>query len=240
MSGKRSSDARVGADLVALAALTALTAMLPASLVPAYAQANEPAPANVSALVEQLITVKRHTDHTEEVVQLAREQLALLPDAVKRTLVQYGIKIVIAPTRKEVLGTSGGACYDIKSKQVVFPEWNDLNHTFFMNQVNRRAVLLHEVGHAYDQASGRISFTPEYLQLYSLEEHSVPTGKRKLLAYFLEGGEKNETEPTTHRPPQECFASLFATKYIKEELPRLTALKNCFPKTREYVYSRLP
>ncbi len=203
-----------------------------------------PTRATTPSLDDQLIVVKGHTQQTEQVVQLVREQLALLPDLVKTKLIAYRVTVVIAPFRKEVLGTAGGACFDIKSRQVVLPERNDLNNTFFMKQGNRRAVVLHEIGHAYDHASGRLSFTPQYLQIYSPEERNVPANKRKLLAYFLESdmnGQPNaDSGGRPHRPPQECFASLFATKYINQDLPRLSALKACFPRTCNFVYSQLP
>jgi hypothetical protein len=188
-----------------------------------------------SALDQRFIVVLRHTSNTDEVVRQVLNGLALLPDAVKSNLLNHGVTIGITPTRQELLGSRGGACYQIESKRVVVPEWNDYTNSPLDTALLGRLVLLHELGHAYDNVNGRISFGPEFQDMYHQEERNVPADKKKLLAYFLDEGDDSEQDVRPHRPPEECFASLFASKYAKGTFPRLTALKECFPRCAAFV-----
>lgn len=188
-----------------------------------------------AGLDQRFITVLRHTSNTDEVVRQVLNGLALLPDSVKTNLLDHGVTIGITPTRKELIGSKGGACYQIETKRVVVPEWNDYTNSLMETNMLGRLLLLHELGHAYDNVNGRISFGPEFQGMYHEEERNVPADKRKLLAYFLDEGDNSEQDVRPHRPPEECFASLFASKYAKGNFPRLTALKECFPRCAAFV-----
>jgi hypothetical protein len=193
-----------------------------------------------SGLDDQLIIIQKHTERTDEIMQELLRGLSYLPDIVKINLTGNGVKVVVTPNRYEVLGNHGGACYQVESKRVVIPEWNDTRKESL--NLNRTAItILHELGHAYDHTNGRISFKPEFLDLYKAEEKTVPPEKRKVLAYFLEeeGGD-TAAGMVPHRPAEECFASLFARKYLKGQDKVLDTLKQCFPRTSAYVESLHP
>ena len=203
-------------------------------------QQNASEVAQSSILDQQLVVVHRRTAETDEMVQQVYKALALLPDTVKQNFRDNGVTVVVTPTMSELTGGRGGACYQIEAKRVVIPVWNDLTNSPIPKQMIGRVVLLHELGHAYDHTNGRISLRPEFLGIYNAEESKVPADKRKLLAYFLEGQEESSAEIRPHRPPQECFASLFASKYARGNLPRLATLRECFPKAAAFVANLRP
>ncbi len=180
----------------------------------------------------QLIKVQRNSEQADQMVPYVMQGLALLPDAVKKNLIDKGVTIAVVGSRK------GGACYDIQSKRVVIPAWNETTNSAVDKQRISSITLLHELGHAYDHANGRPSFSATFYSLYDAEVKLVPATKRKMLAYFLEG----ETAPgaSPHRPPQECFASLFASRYVRQNFPRLKTLKECFPRCAAFVAELRP
>jgi hypothetical protein len=103
-------------------------------------------------------------------------------------------------------------------------------------------TTLHELGHAYDFTNGRISASSEFQDSYNEEASRIPPEKRQQLIYFLqpEDGVNVPTNTPPHTPAAECFASLFARKYLKGNDKLLDALQTSFPKTFTLVQGLRP
>ena len=111
-------------------------------------------------LDRKLIEVESKTVHTDEVYHQVLKGLALLPPDVKRALLDYGVKIILAPSPSASDNEEGGCYYSPKDNQVVMHEPPPAKMSRFP------ITTLHELGHAYDWMGGRISTSADYQQLY--------------------------------------------------------------------------
>ena len=149
----------------------------------------------------------------------------MLPRDVKQSFLNAGIGVMITPTIDKIEGASGNRSeYSPKMHSVIICEQpSDGTRT----DVKRlRLIVLHELGHAFDQLLKYPSRRVEFQALYEKEAPQIPTQYVKVLSYFLQPGQAG---------PRECFASLFACKYYSGNDDRLTALRTSFPQTFQYV-----
>jgi len=201
-------------------AITRSEPFSPRSVAPVQASP-QIANAQPSELDRELIVIEGRTAYTDETYQQVLKGLSLLPPEVKQAFLHYGTKVEITP-RSSALDDEGGCCYAIKDNKVIM-------HEPVSAEMNRFPITtLHELGHAYDWMSGRISTSAEFHQCYDddLSRAKLTPEMSQNLAHFLQPGQRGKSE---------CFASLFARKYFKEPDRRLQYLEITFPTASKFV-----
>jgi hypothetical protein len=172
----------------------------------------------------EMIRIVERTPRTDEFYQSVVEGLNFLPPDVKRSFADAGVSVVITPTLARLGETVGkGTEYSPSTHSVIICERQTDGTTSDLRRMP--ITTLHELGHAFDQMLGYPSRKKDFRAVYAREAASVPEQNRRVLAYFL----------VTGTGPRECFASLFACKYYRGNDRRLTALKQTFPETFDFV-----
>lgn len=176
-------------------------------------------------LDRRMIRIIEHTPLTDQVYSSVTQGLSLLPPKVKRSFFDAGIRIIITPSVDKVDGVTGTRTeYSPKLHSVIVCEQNSDGTKADLPRLN--LIILHELGHAFDQINDYPSRGTAFHALYEKEAPLVAGRYQQILSYFLQPGEPG---------PRECFASLFACKYYSGDDKRLTALRTSFPQTFDYV-----
>ncbi|HEY9785589.1 MAG TPA: hypothetical protein V6D17_09330 [Candidatus Obscuribacterales bacterium] len=206
--------------------------------------ASPEAPVTLSAEDQKLLKVHRQTGETNEIKNLIARSLVAVPLGVKNTLISNGIKIVITPTIPELdpqasknkpRGYIHGGGYDNcpgyyspSEKQIVIPE--RVSYRSAPPRLNDSAdeTMLHEMGHAFDNARGDISAREAFKQIYEEETSRLSNTAKTKYYYYTQGGDTG---------PSELFAELFATACSHRAgiQPRQPGLETHYPKCSEYV-----
>ncbi len=182
---------------------------------------------STTELDRRLVSIVERTELTDQVYQSVVAGLALLPRKVKQSFLDAGIKVVITPTIDKIPGAKGGRSeYSSKLRSVIICEKNVDGTKADLGRMN--LIILHELGHAFDQLLNYPSRGAQFHALYNKEAPLIASQSKQRLSYFLQTGEAG---------PRECFASLFCCKYYSGDDKRETALRTSFPESFAYVKS---
>jgi hypothetical protein len=202
---------------------------------------------------DKFISVFRHTENTDRIIEIVKKGLSSVPENVKETLANSGYQILIAPMTMDVTNTqdskprgynngggwdNAGGVFLPGTKRVVVGErvsWRCNPATFnYLAAVTVR----HEMGHAYDQYLGRlllntwnISSSPLFRQTYAADAQVLTNTQRRTFEYFVQPDGAGENE---------LFAELFYTNCLSTDETNARAksardLAGAFPKTFKLV-----
>lgn len=164
-------------------------------------------PPSVDRLIER--RPRTSDNHVNTIKQTAK----LLPDALKQFLHEHQIRIIairrldeanfrhrptVAKSWSEVRGTFvliGG-----RHASIYLPEyymWQGKEHPV----TGVPGVFLHELGHAFDRLSGRLSSTPEFRRAYEADKKQLSSDEATNRRHYL----------TDELGREETFAEAFAT-----------------------------
>ncbi len=162
-------------------------------------QPSESSPIKVSKLDNSFIQIAEKTQYSARVKRQILEGLALIPENVKTSLFNGGTRIIIDSDSSN-MGSDPG----FDAAGMFIPVENAV-HVAERSSARvldvQKEVILHEMGHAYDQ-SRSASSSPAYLEAYQAECDKLNANDMKSLSYFV-------TTDFGGRPARECFAELF-------------------------------
>jgi hypothetical protein len=151
-----------------------------------------------SKLDNSFIQIAEKTQYSEAVRVQILQALALIPESVKSSLFTGGTRIIIDSDSSN-MGSDPG--FDAAGMFV--PKENAVHVAERASTrvlvAYTREVILHEMGHAFDQ--GKSSSSP-YTEAYQDECDKLNSNDTKRLSYYV-------TTDFGGRPARECFAELF-------------------------------
>ena len=155
-------------------------------------------PDNVSKLDDSFIQIAEKTQYSDATKGQILQALALIPENVKSLLFAGGTRIVIDSDSSNMgsdPGFDAAGMFVSKENAVHIAERSSTR----VLVAYAREVILHEMGHAFDQGK---SGSAAYLQAYQEECDKLNANDTKSLAYYV-------TTDFTGHPAGECFAELF-------------------------------
>lgn len=155
------------------------------------------AEANTNSADNAFIQVAEHTQYTEQTRAQILLALSLIPENVKSALWSGGVRVTIESDSSNMHdpGFDSAGVYMPSDNAVHVAERSSTR--VLVGFV--REVILHEMGHAFDQ--GRSGST-EFLKAYQEECDKLNPNDIKTLSYYV------TTDQTAH-PNKECFAEMF-------------------------------
>jgi hypothetical protein len=214
---------------------------------PKAPKATKPAPVKAATPTLSLpIHIKG--DVSPDCVRQAREIHAGLPERVRKALDAHGVKVVIGRSMADAApdlvdrrprgwpeGTTwanADGCYRAATdrREIVATEF----YRSEMGNSETRSprfpgALRHETGHAYDDALGIHSQSPEFLAAYRADVDKMDEPTRQQVSYYLQPGEAG---------PSETFAEIFA-RLVGESGTSHRDLREYFLATTELLRSLL-
>ena len=176
--------------------------------------------------------------------------LAALPKPVMASLYNHGVKVVVAPTipdyylslnkgtiPDDVSNPSTGKTLDnvegqyIRSNKIVVIGEQGLDaHDSKRDKVR---LVLHELGHAYDNSIGNASDTPTFKLFYDQDMEAIPVSERRKYEFY---------QQSDRRGCGQVFADTFASLCIDPLCldPQSKELTLRFPRTYKYMKEILP
>jgi tetratricopeptide (TPR) repeat protein len=160
---------------------------------------DQPSAASTSSKLDNsFIQIAEKTQYSEQVRRQILQALALIPEGVKNSLFAGGTRIIIDSDSSN-MGSDPG--FDAAGMFV-----SRENAVHVAERASTRVlvaytseVVLHEMGHAFDQ--GKSSSSP-YKEAYQDECDKLNANDTKTLSYYV-------TTDFGGRPAKECFAELF-------------------------------
>jgi Tetratricopeptide repeat len=171
------------------------------------------------------IKILHHTDESDGCVAMMQTGISTIPVAIQQDISAAGISVVLTPTivydEPEASGQrffrdggttqNLGGLFERGKSRVLIPERASVGNGAPSSMGSDAIRLMrHELGHAWDDAKGRLSEKGPFIAAYDLDFGKLTNEQCHALAYCITGVATSDANIPTTSGHQECFAEAFA------------------------------